>query len=231
MNTQQNVVENIIKMRELSGYTQDDVAKALGLSRQSWILVEKCDRDLSTEELDRLAALFGVSITDFFENVPNLDKFKQIYYACLKFAKNSHGNVSKTKLAKLLYLVDFTTYFNTLESMSGVRYRKMQYGPLADVFLDLTDDLVEGGKVKLTVLDEGAQMLSLKTKEAREDLLSAEELKTIKNICDLWKDKSTSEIVNFTHEQNPWKVCRMGEYIPYPLIIQEDPEHVYQPVA
>lgn len=218
-------------MRELSGYTQDEVAKALGLSRQSWILVEKCDRDLSTEELDRLASLFGVSITDFFENVPNLEKFKQIYYACLKFAKNSHGNVSKTKLAKLLYLVDFTTYFNTLESMSGVRYRKMQYGPLADIFLDLTDDLIESGKVKLTVLDEGAQMLSLKTTEAKEDLLSEEELITIKDICELWKDKSTSEIVNFTHEQNPWKVCRMGEYIPYPLIIQEDPEHVYQPVA
>lgn len=230
MNTQQNVVENIVKMRELSGYTQDDVAKALGLSRQSWILVEKCDRDLSTEELDRLAALFGVSITDFFENVPNLEKFKQIYYSCLKYAKNSHGSVSKTKLAKLLYLVDFATYFTTLESMSGVRYRKMQYGPLADVFLDLTDQLIEEGKITLTVLDT-AQMLSLKTREAKENLLSNDELERIKQICELWKDKSTSEIVGFTHEQNPWKVCRMGEYIPYPLIIQEDPEHVYQPVA
>jgi len=63
------------------------------------------------------------------------------------------------------------------------------------------------------------------------DRLSAKEMGLIKQICTLWKDKRTPEIVNFTHEQKPWKICRDGEYIPYSLIIQEDPDHVYQPTA
>ena len=74
-------------------------------------------------------------------------------------------------------------------------------------------------------------MISSRTKEEDTSELSESELSQIKEICELWKDKPTQEIVNFTHEQKPWKMCRDGEYIPYSLIIQEDPDHVYQPVA
>lgn len=154
-----------------------------------------------------------------------------MYFACLKFASNSHGNVPKTKLAKLLYLSDFKNFFENLEPMSGVKYRRLEYGPVPDVFFSMTDDLLEQGKINVEVLDRGAQMISLNTREADFSKLTEEELTSIKEICNLWKDKPTQDIVNFTHEQKPWKMCREGEYIPYSLIIQEDPDHVYQPLA
>jgi hypothetical protein len=53
----------------------------------------------------------------------------------------------------------------------------------------------------------------------------------LSKICDFWKDRRTSEVVNFTHEQKPWKTCRDGEYIPYSLIIQEGLSRVYAPVG
>lgn len=231
MGNYDSITEKVTKLREQSGLTQEEVANKLGISRQRWILVEKGERDLSTEELETLAALFGIDVADFFEEIPNIEKFKQMYFACLKRAANDHGNVPKTKLAKLLYLADFTNFYEELEPMSGVKYRRLEYGPVADIFFSITDDLLVSGKIDVQILDRGAQMISLKTRETKEDLLSDREIKKIEKICELWRDKPTQEIVNFTHEQKPWKMCRDGEYIPYSLIIQEDPEHVYQPVA
>ena len=60
-------------------------------------------------------------------------------------------------------------------------------------------------------------------------MLSDKEKSLMDKICAYWNDKRTSEIVNFTHEQKPWKMCRDGEYIPYSTIIQEDPNNVYAP--
>lgn len=231
MSNYDSIIEKVTSLREQSGLTQEEVASKLGISRQRWILVEKGERDLSTEELEILAALFGIDVADFFEEIPNVKKFKQMYFACLKFAANEHGNVPKTKLAKLLYLADFTNFFKSLEPMSGVKYRRLDYGPVADIFFSITDDLLESGKINIDILDRGAQMISSRTKEEDTSELSESELSQIKEICELWKDKPTQEIVNFTHEQKPWKMCRDGEYIPYSLIIQEDPDHVYQPIA
>ena len=231
MSNYDSIIGKVTSLREQSGLTQEEVASKLGISRQRWILVEKGERDLSTEELEILAALFGIDVADFFEEIPNVKKFKQMYFACLKFAANEHGNVPKTKLAKLLYLADFTNFFKSLEPMSGVKYRRLDYGPVADIFFSITDDLLESGKINIDILDRGAQMISSRTKEEDTSELSESELSQIKEICELWKDKPTQEIVNFTHEQKPWKMCRDGEYIPYSLIIQEDPDHVYQPVA
>ncbi len=113
------LAEKVIKLRELSGLTQEEVAKKLAISRQRWIMVEKGERDLRTEELEKLATLFGIDPADFFEEIPNIEKFKQMYFACIKFASDSRGGVPKTKLAKLLYLADFTNFFEQLEPASG----------------------------------------------------------------------------------------------------------------
>jgi len=225
------IIERIIKLRDQSGLTQEGVANKIGISRQLWILVEQGRRDLNTEELGKIAKLFGVDVADLFVEIPNLKKFRQMYFACLRYGANKQGNVPKTKLAKLLYLVDFTNFFQELEPMSGVKYRRLEYGPVPDVFFSVTDDLLEKGKINIQILDKGAQLVSSRSIDNDTSELSDCEISRIKDICELWRDKPTQEIVNFTHEQKPWKSCRDGEYIPYSLIIQEDPGHVYQPVA
>lgn len=225
------LAERVTTWREQSGLTQQQVADRLGLSRQRYILVEKGERDLSTSELSTLGDLFGVLPEDFFRDPVNIPKFRQMYFACLKYASDHRNGVPKTKLAKLLYLADFTSFYRNLEPMSGVKYRRMEYGPVADVFFSLTDDLNQTGKVEINPAGQ-ALVVSATTQEATDfDLLSPEELELIREICTQWKNKRTEEIVNFTHEQKPWKMCRDGEFIPYELIIQEDPDNVFKPVA
>jgi hypothetical protein len=154
-----------------------------------------------------------------------------MYFYVLKCLGKIEG-VPKTKLAKLLYLVDFRNFYENLESMSGVSYIRKKYGPLPDVFLEMTDDLQYNGEIRIDTLDGGAQMvIKSTTYKPDESLLHESHKKMIKEICELWKDRRTEEIVKYTHSQKPWMACRDGEIIPYSLIIQEEPDHVFAPVA
>ncbi len=159
------LAERVTKWREQSGLTQQQVADRLGLSRQRYILVEKGKRDLTTSELNVLSDLFGILTEDFFKEPVDITKWRQMYFACFKFASDSRGGVPKTKLAKLLYLADFTKFFQDLVPMSGVKYRRLEYGPVADVFFSLTDDLYFAGKIDVKQV-ERAQVICARTREA-----------------------------------------------------------------
>ena len=222
-----NVVSNIEKIRTARGLTQEQVADVLGVSRATYINIKKGARDLTTSELEKLSAYFNVPIAELFHQPRNNEKFKQMYFYILRYFREG---ITKTKLAKLLYLADFSHFYDNLAPMSGVRYVRREYGPVADIFFELTDDLYDKGKINIKPLDY-ALMINSTSIEQEDSLLSDEEKELLDKICNFWKDKRTSEVVNFTHEQKPWKMCRDGEYIPYSLIIQEDPNHVYAPIV
>ena len=219
------VLNNVERLRSSHSLTQEQLADVLGVSRATYISATKGKRDLTTGELEKLSAYFNVPIAEFFDQPRNNEKFRQMYFYILRYFRDG---IPKTKLAKLLYLADFSNFYDNLVPMSGVRYVRRDYGPVADIFFELTDDLYDRGKINIKPLDY-ALMINPTTIERDEGLLSDEEKGLLDKICAFWKDKRTSEIVNFTHEQKPWKMCRDGEYIPYSLIIQEDPNHVYAP--
>jgi len=221
------VANNVENIRLAQGLTQEQVADVLDVSRVTYINVTKGKRDFTTGEIEKLSAYFNVPIAEFFDQPRNNEKFKQMYFYVLRYFQEG---IPKTKLAKLLYLADFSYYYDNLAPMSRVRYVRREYGPVADIFFELTEDLYDKGKININPLDY-ALMITSTTSEKEDGLLSGEEKALLDKICNYWKDKRTSEIVNFTHEQKPWKMCRDGEYIPYSLIIQEDPDHVYAPTV
>ena len=221
------IVKNIEKIRTERGLTQDQIAGVLCVSRVTYINFVKGKRDLTTGELEKLSAFFNVPISEWFDQPRNNEKFEQMYFYILR---HFNEGVTKTKLAKLLYLADFSFFYENLFPMSGVRYVRREYGPVADIFFELTDDLYEKGKINIVPLDY-ALMVKPTTIEQKYSLLSDEEKGLLDRICGFWREKRTAEVVNFTREQKPWKLCRDGEYIPYSLIIQEEPNHVYAPLT
>lgn len=224
----EQLANKVRELREEANLTQDQVAEKLGMSRATYIAVETGRRDLSASEIADVATMYKITMPELFGQRRNNMKFMQMYFYILSKFRDG---IPKTKLAKLLYLADFRNYYENLEPMSGVYYVRRQYGPLADCFLDLTDILYDSGKISIDKLPEGAFIIRSKSYVQSYDLLSDNEKKEMDEICELWRNKSTREIVNYTHEQKPWASCRDGEYIPYELIIQEDPEHVYAPVG
>ena len=221
------VSNNITFLRKKYNYSQDEIASKLGVSRQTYSKFENGSAELNIMQVQQLANIYGVKVSDLFYEIQNTEKFKQmLIYVLSKFQK--HG-LTKTKLAKLLYLSDFYHYYTHFDSISHVNYKCKEYGPLAEPFLEVIEDMYEKGELHIDILDEGAQILSLSKsfKQNNFDELNDEEKKEIDEVCDKWKDATSKELVNFTHKQKPWMACEENEIIPYDLILQEDPNNVF----
>jgi transcriptional regulator with XRE-family HTH domain len=215
--------------REKKGFSQSDLALKLGISRPSYIAIEQGKRELTMGEFEKLSSILNVS----FEEVengesPNYEKYKQMILSFLRMSKS----ITKTKLAKLVYLSDFAWFYDHLQSMSGMQYRKIKYGPVPDAYFRALDELKEEGKIMIDCKNsDGKEMLIISESDSnyKQKLvnISVDEAVLMKNIYKKWKDKKTAEIVNFTHNQLPYLMADEEEIVSYALITQEDPHEVY----
>lgn len=211
------------------GLSQSFIGDKLGLSRPSYTAIERGTRELTLPEAEKLAELFGISIEEFTHaTTPHYEKYKQMILAFLGTPLAKDGKVPKTKLAKLLYLADFAWYYNNMQSMSGMQYLRRAYGPVPDPYFRALAELEEEGKISVDHKGD-AMLVSLSGGAVRQklELIDKSEIELMKKISEKWRGKRTQEIVDFTHEQLPYKLCSPDEVIPYELITQEDPDHVY----
>lgn len=225
-------MQKIKESRIKNNLSQEQVAKAIGVSRPTYSAIEAGKQMLNTDEAQKLASLFSITVDELLSgNIPDIAKYKQMILTYLRMNLSPDGKIPKTKLAKLLYLADFAWFYDHTESMSGMQYRKIAYGPVPDTFFRALDELEEAGKIEIErKSDKGRDMFLVKESESNRNekisTLNTDELKLMKKIGTKWKDKKTQDIVNFTHNQLPYVLCRMDEIIPYVLITQEDPDMV-----
>ncbi len=226
------IATKIKDLRIRRGLTQGEVADALGISRPTFVSIEDGKRELNISELNKLAGVLNISTGDLLYDVAQiptddfgLNKYKQIILNTLKYGTDSDGKITKTKLAKLVYLSDFAWYYDHLVSMSGLQYRRIPQGPVPDAYFRVIEELYEDESIDVCCSGKAFMVKLNEQPDASE--LSKEELSLIKKIGKVWEGKKTKQIVDFTHDQLPWKICRPGEIIPYELITQEDPDHVY----
>lgn len=218
----------VVRMQR--GISQLEIAQRLGMSRPSYIAFEQGKRELSFSEAEKLAGTLGITLKDIETGmVPDFEKYKEMILAYLRLAGSRDGKIPKTKLAKLLYLADFAWFYEKLESMSGMQYRCITYGPVPDLYFRALDELEDSGKILIDRTKDGMFLIKESEGNVHTKLskLNADEKDLIKAINRKWKDKKTEEIVNFTHNQMPYSLCRENEIIPYELITQEDPDRVY----
>lgn len=229
-------IEKVKEFRIKKGLTQDEVAKVVGMSRPSYTALEAGKKqNIDLDEAQKLANFLGVSLNQFVSGtIEDIEKYKQMIlsYLRMEISTTRNGKVPKTKLAKLLYLADFAWFYEHLESMSGMQYKKFPYGPVPDTFFRALAELEENGKINVDRTKEGEKDVFLiseseSNKSEKITTISAEERKLMEKIAFKWKDKRTQEIVNFTHNQMPYTICRDNEVIPYELITQEDADKVY----
>lgn len=218
--------EFIKEARIKKGISQADLAIKLGISRPSYIAIEQGKRELTMGEFEKLSSLLSVS----FEEVeagesPNYEKYKQMILSFLRLEKS----VTKTKLAKLLYFADFSWFYYNLKSMSGMQYRKIKYGPVADPYFRIIDEMFDSGEIQIDNREDGAMIISQTRSGAKINLsgINKEEEKLIKNIEEKWKGKKTAEIVDFTHKQLPYLYAMENEVVSYGLFTQENPDEIF----
>jgi len=222
------------QIRTAFGHTQEQMAGLLGVSRPTYADIEKGKGEVTVSSLKRLAEKTGISINSIHSgedlvveatNQEALNKYKKMLLYMLSCGADDDGRITKTKLAKLLYLADFAWFYRHLSSMSGLTYRRIKYGPVPDQYFRALEELIEDNQI--TMRNGSAHMIAAVEKTPPTRGLSKDEMDLIKKVCKKWKGKNTNDIVEFTHSQLPWKLCKENELIPYELIIQEDPEYVY----
>lgn len=67
------VARNFKKLRETAGYTQNDVANALGLTRSAYSNYELGDREIPYEVIEKASDFFGCDMGCLFNENDNID--------------------------------------------------------------------------------------------------------------------------------------------------------------
>ncbi len=225
--------QKVKEVRESHGLTQGEVAERLAISRQTYARIESGDSEITLTQAVELGKLLDISLADITgEDVRvtsnqeyDIEKYKAIITQCIRFWSDKDGKITKTKLAKLAYLIDFGWFYEHLESLTGLSYRKLPQWPVPDAYFRTLEELQNSESI--IIESKGRTQLIENIGAPSEDGLSMEQIAFIRKICEKWRWKNTEEIVKYTHEQLPWKICYDGEIIPYALITQEEPTNVY----
>lgn len=223
-------IENIRKEKKL---TQDEVAKYLWITRQTFSKLEKWSIEPTLGQAVKLSELLSIDIDNLIKTDTKVeakktidwDKYKQIITNFIKYGADDDGKITKTKLAKLCYLLDFSWYYYNLEPITGLEYKKFAQWPVPDAYFSTLDELFEQWEINVKI--KWPAYLIENIENPNHDKLSEDEFEMLQNIANKWKWKKTGEIVDFTHKQLPWMICYEWETIPYGLITQEDPDNVY----
>lgn len=227
------MITNLKVLRENKWLTQEYVADTLCISRQKYMKIEKWETELSLWEAVKLSKLLSIDLDVLsWEDIwvvsrNNIDweKYKQIIWNCIKYGADDDWRITKTKLAKLAYLIDFWWFYNHLKPITWLEYRRDEQWPVPDAYFTILNDLE---REELIAIEKKWDAYLIENIEApNHSKINEEELEFIKKVCRKWKGKNTKAIVDFTHNQIPWAVSRKKEIIPYELITQEEPNNVY----
>ncbi len=219
-------------LRESKNLSQEDIAKIIKVSRQTYAKIEKWEAELSLWWAVKLAEFYWKNVDDFVVSEDrgqekfNLKKYIQIITNLIKYWASSDWRIPKTKLAKLCYFADFARYYDNLCSMSWQKYLKFPHWPVWERFSTVLDMLAE--KEEIIIEPKWNSLLISNLMDVKSNLLSYEELELIKKIWKKWKDKSSGDAEDFTHQQLPWSMTRNDyDEVLYAFITQEEPDNVY----
>jgi len=140
---------------------------------------------------------------------------EKLFNTVLFFA--SGEELYKTKLNKLMYFADFKFYKENSISITGLRYAHAPYGPVPDNYSLLLTILEEDNKIKIGEKAIGPYLGDVIWPLEKPDLneFSPEEIKVLLDIQSNFKDKSSTELSDLSHNEEGYKNTKDGEYISY----------------
>ena len=242
----------LLEMRKNYGISQAFVAKKIGVSRASYIEIEKGAKELTISQADKIAEIFNISLEELISSklasnvkvsiqdrlkkkerqeiridVPqkNLKKLKEVLLYILEKV-GSKSNVGMTVIYKLLYFIDFDYYEKFEEQLVGATYIKNHFGPTPVEFKKIVESMESKGELE-TVKSKyflHEQTKYLPRREADISVLSAQEIKHIDEVLSRLSDKSAKELSDYSHLDIPWLGTKDREVIKYESVFYRTPE-------
>ena len=115
----------------------------------------------------------------------------------------------KTKLNKLLFYADFVQFRETGQSITGLKYTAIQYGPVPNNYDILFGSLSAMNFINIeydmTKFGEVERILPNPEHQFDPSILSTSEMKTIQLVANRFKSTSASNIAEISHQEPAWK--------------------------
>ncbi len=147
---------------------------------------------------------------------PELDRQKLksvVHYICHQCRPEELGNV---KLHKILYFADMLHFMDTGRALTGAKYQKQQFGPVATHLTSALSELVRDQIVEVRTRDyfgfPKTDYVSLCVPPVA--ALSNIEKQLIEDVIDFVCARTNKEISELSHNE-AWHTAAMGETIPY----------------
>jgi transcriptional regulator with XRE-family HTH domain len=242
----------LLELRNNQGISQAFVAEKIGVSRASYIEIEKGAKELTLSQANKIAKIFNttlaelisgkqvlgvkVSIKDTVDkkekqeiriDVPqkNLKTFKEVLLYVLEKV-GSKSNVGMTVMYKLLYFIDFDYYEKFEEQLIGATYIKNHFGPTPVEFKKIVESMESKGELE-TVKSKyflHEQTKYLPRREPDISVLNAKEIKHIDEVLSRLSDKTAKELSDYSHLDIPWLGTEDGKVIKYESVFYRTPE-------
>lgn len=171
----------------------------------------------SEENTDEYTSLYEIIYSDNSRSLLNGYGNKSIpkLFDMVSYILFQHGEVFPTKLNKLMFYSDFNNYRKTGQSISGLQYKALNFGPVPDHYATIYDNVPNLDKRLIEVHDMVGTLLSCSS-EMRFDELSEVEKESIDEVIVKLKSLDVSDIIEASHIENGWKTYSPSHaYIPY----------------
>jgi len=242
--SQKQIGHRLTELRKMKGFSQEDLAKSVKISRPSLAQIELGNRSVDILELQKLALILEFSLDDFMSkdftatrdvetneekkvkkeeeriSVPTLQisKFKNVLLYILEHCAGK-PNVGETVLYKLLYFSDFNYYELYEEHLTGAKYRKLPYGPVPQKLDTIIGQMIEKRQLQRvkTTYHGLSQTRYLPLIKADLTELRASEKEIIDRVIEQMSDWSATMISEYSHKDLPWEATEEGKDISYNL--------------
>lgn len=245
----------IHEQRNKRNLTQEYLASELGMSRPTYLQIERGERELTISEAKKLAALFDMPLESFLAekepltprvvlareksteqkmpdiriDVPqkNIKKFREVLLYILEHV-GARSNIGETVIYKLLYFIDFDYYEKYEEQLVGATYIRNTYGPTPIEFKAITDDMIKREEIERVKSSyfQYEQKKYLPRRKADLSVLTARELEHIDEELNRLAHMSANEISAYSHEDMPWRAAeKNGNQLQYEMVFYRDHKH------
>src|SRR5690554_5992820 len=195
--------KKFIDMVELCG-TLDEKTKAKYIQKAQ-LLAEEKKRNIFN--LNFKEYLLGNHLADIYSGYrnPNFEKFTEmvVYFS-------ERLSPFKTKLNKLLFYADFAMFKQSCFSISGMRYKAIDMGPVPNNFQSIFEYIANKGEIDIYNVRFpngyiGEQFKSRKDRKFNSELFTENELNTLEKVVNAFKEISTNDIIQLSHMEEAWK--------------------------
>ncbi len=123
----------------------------------------------------------------------------------ISYLLSLNGNkMDKLKLIKELYLIDRMSINEDNSSISGDDFFSMKYGPVLSMTLNIINDIPNDNSwSEYLKLEDNKSLILIKPFD--EGMLSKRDKYFINAVSDKYKNYSTAQLIDFTHQLPEWK--------------------------